>query len=205
MRHPPRLATALLLAIIALMPWPASAQPDTAASALAAVRSELNEAMAILHNRALPLAQRRAALRRLAERDLDLPWMAQATIRDHWSELTPTQRQEFVTLFTGFIEQIYLDRIQDYVDLNITVDKAELSAPGYAEVDGTVTNPDRSSNPITFRLEHKAAGWLVYDVALSGVSMVENYRAQFDRVIQDHGVNQLLNELRAKQQQLGGG
>jgi phospholipid transport system substrate-binding protein len=194
------LVIALMLAMMAAPRAGCANQGE--AAALTKVKHELSEALTILHNRSMPVEERRRALRQLAEQDLDLRWMAEATIRDHWSQLSPSQRDEFVKLFTGFIEQIYLNKIQDYVDLNIVVDRARAAAPGYAEVDGTVTNPDKSTDPITFRLEQSPRGWLVYDVALDGVSMVGNYRAQFDRVIQDHGVDQLLNDLRAKQKQL---
>ena len=62
--------------------------------------------------------------------------------------------------------------------------------------------PEEDDLPITFMLERRGDDWLVYDVAVEGVSMVENYRAQFNRVIKRDGLAQLLTDLRAKQRQL---
>jgi len=86
------------------------------------------------------------ALLQLAERNLDLQWMARESLGDHWNEITPAERDEFVTLFTVFIEEAYLTRIQDYVELKIDVRKARLLRPNYAEVDGD-RDPAQSRGP----------------------------------------------------------
>ena len=112
------------------------------------VKTELSEALAILHNRQMPEAQRCRALQQLAERNLDLQRMARASLGDHWNEITPPERDQFVALFTAFIEEAYLTRIQDYVELNIDVGKARLLRPDYAEVDGTVIQANQEALPI---------------------------------------------------------
>jgi phospholipid transport system substrate-binding protein len=175
---------------------------DDAPTPLAAVKSTLGDAIAILHNRQMPVEQRRRALRELAEHSLDLPRMAQGALDQHWSELAAGERNEFVSLFSAFIEAAYLTQIQDYVELNITVSKERYASPNYAWVDATVIQPHEEDLPITFMLERRGNDWIVYDVEVEDVSMVENYRTQFDRVIREEGLAQLLNDLRAKQKQL---
>lgn len=178
------------------------AESQVTKTPLATVNSELAQAIAIIHNPEIPLEERRRALRQLAESNLDLAWMARGTLGDHWSELAPNQRSEYVKLFTRFIEDVYLDKIQDYVQFKITVDKARALSPGLAEVEGTLTQPHEEPQPIIFQLEKRPDRWIVYDVAVEGVSMVENYRAQFNRVIEDRGLAQLFDDLRTKQKQL---
>jgi phospholipid transport system substrate-binding protein len=169
---------------------------------LVKVKTTLGGALAILHDQRLPVDQRRRALLQLAERNLDLARMARGALGDHWNELTPPQRDEFVGLFGAFIEAAYLTQIQEYVKLNIAVGKQTVVSSDYATVDATVIQPEEDDLPITFMLERRGDDWLVYDVAVEGVSMVENYRAQFNRVIKRDGLAQLLTDLRAKQRQL---
>jgi len=166
------------------------------------VKTELSEALSILHDRKMPEVQRRLALKRLAESDLDLSWMAQAALGEHWREIDDAERKEFVALFTAFIEEAYLSQIQDYAELNIKIEGTRQPRPDYADVDGIVIQPHEEDMPITFKLERRGNDWLVYDIEVEGVSMVHNYGEQFDRVIRQQGMPQLLKDLRAKQKEL---
>src|SRR5262249_4190761 len=152
--------------------------------------------------RSMPVEQRRRALQQLAERNLDLQRMARESLSDHWSELTPADRDEFVTLFVAFIEEAYLIQIQDYAELDIAVSKASLSSTDYAQVNATVMQHHEEVLAIAFMLERRGNDWSVYDVTVEGVSMVHNYRTQFNRVIERQGLRQLLTDLKAKQKQL---
>jgi phospholipid transport system substrate-binding protein len=192
---------ASLVIVIVFAAAPSRAAQDTQAP-LAKVKTTLGKALAILRDQQMPVEQRRRALQHLAERNLDLERMARGSLGDHWNEMTPAGRDEFVSLFGAFIEAAYLAQIQDYVELNIDVSKERVASQDYAQVDATVIQPHEETLPITFMLERHADDWIVYDVVVEGVSMVANYRAQFDRVIKRQGLAQLLSELRAKQRQL---
>jgi len=191
--------TILLLMFLAAATAPAAQQTP---APLAKVKSTLADALAILHNRQVPVEQRQRALRELAEHNLDLRRMAQGSLDKHWNELNAGERDEFVSLFSAFIEAAYLIQIQDYVELNIAVSTERYTAPNYALVDAIVIQPHEDDLPITFMLERRGNDWIVYDVEVEDVSMVENYRTQFDRVIREQGLAQLLSDLRTKQKQL---
>ena len=195
-----RCSASLAILIVLTVASSRATQETTAPSAK--VRATLGEALAILHDQQMPVAQRRRSLQQLAERNLDLERMARESLSDHWNELTVTERREFVALFGAFIEAAYLTQIQNYVELNIEVTKERSMGPDYALVDATVTRPHEEALPITFVLERRGHDWIVYDVAVEGISMVANYRAQFDHVIKRQGLEQLLDDLKAKQKQL---
>jgi phospholipid transport system substrate-binding protein len=190
---------AVLIAFLVVSAASAAPEPP---GPRAKVRTTLDEALAILHDQQQPVAERRRELLRLAEQNLDLSRMARESLGTHWKELTAAERQEFVSLFGAFIEAAYLTQIQEYVNLAIAIGAARNVDADYAEVDATVVQPHQDTMRITFKLERHDDDWLVYDVAVEGVSMVENYRAQFYRVIDSHGLPQLLNDLREKQNQL---
>jgi phospholipid transport system substrate-binding protein len=190
--------------LIIVMALATASLPATreAPAPLAKVKTTLGEALAILHDQKMAVEERRRALLELAERNLDLQRMARGSLGDHWNELTPAEHDEFVSLFGAFIEAAYLTQIQDYVELNITVGDERIAGPDYALVDANVIQPHEEVLPITFMLERRGDDWIVYDVEVEDVSMVENYRTQFNRVIKRQGLAQLLNDLRAKQKQL---
>lgn len=168
----------------------------------AAVVSAIHDAVSILHNTSVPVEQRRRELRSLAQRDLDLARMSAEVLGKHWTEMTPEQQREFVPLFEAFIESAYLGEIQQYSKLNIQVGAAKSESPEYASVDATVLQPGEDPIDIKFLLEHAPGGWLMYDVVVDDIGMVENYRAQFDRVIRTRGLGRLEAELRIKQAKL---
>lgn len=169
---------------------------------LAAVRGAIDQTVGVLHDQAAPLEERRRDLRQLAESNLDLAQMARVALGPHWEQLSEAQRAEFVPLFAAFIESAYLDQIQDYARLRIDVSTQSLSDPQHARVSATVVQPDEAPLPITFMLERAGNRWLVYDVAVGDISMVGNYRQQFDRVIRSRGVDELMARLKQKQARL---
>jgi phospholipid transport system substrate-binding protein len=172
------------------------------ASPRAAVVSAIDDAVSILHNTSMPVEQRRRELRALAQRDLDLARMSAEVLGKHWVEMTPAQQHQFVPLFEAFIESAYLGEIQQYSKLKIQVGAAKSQGPDYASVDATVLQPGEDPMDIKFLLEHTPGGWLMYDVVVDDIGMVENYRAQFDRVIRTRGLSRLEAELRIKQAKL---
>jgi phospholipid transport system substrate-binding protein len=167
-----------------------------------AVSAAIDDAIAILHNTRIPLEQRRRELRALAERNLDLAKMAENVLGTHWTQMTPEQQREFVPLFEAFIEAAYLGEIQEYAKLKIDVGRQTLDGTDYARVAAEVLQPGEDPIEITFLLERTPRGWLMYDVVVDDISMVENYRAQFDRVIRTRGLSRLEADLRLKQAKL---
>ncbi len=168
----------------------------------AAVVSAIDQAIAVLHNTAMPVEQRRRELRALAERDLDLAKMAESVLGTHWIAMTPAQQQQFVPLFEAFIEAAYLGEIQEYAKLKIEVGDQTLDGADHARVAATVLQPGEDPIKIDFMLEHGPRGWLLYDVVADDIGIIENYRAQFDRVIRTRGLARLEAELRIKQAKL---
>jgi phospholipid transport system substrate-binding protein len=158
--------------------------------------------MHILQIQGIPVEQRRAQLRGLAERYLDFPIMARSALGTHWQDLSDSQRSDYVQLFTAFIEDAYLNRIQGYLDLKFTFVGQTLNGTDHARVDTYVVQTNGETTRLNFELELKGEDWRIYDVEINGVSMIGNYRIQFERVINDHGFDALISQLSVKQKEL---
>jgi len=116
--------------------------------------------------------------------------------------MTPAQQQEFVPLFEAFLEDAYLGEIQEYSRLKIEIGSQTFEGADYARVGATVLQPGEDPIEISFLLERRPRGWLMYDVVVDDIALVSNYRAQFDRVIRTQGLSGLDATLRMKQTKL---
>lgn len=186
-----------------------AAQPARLASAdsrvndpLQQTRSLVERALAILNNPKLSLTEERQQLRALAEPHFDFDGMARLTLGYHWKSLTPEQRAAFAQVFKAFIEDVYLDQIQNYYGQNVDLRKETPLGPGYAEVQGQVVQKQAQPIDLSIRLRQVDGRWKIYDVTVDNISITANYRNQFNRVINAHGFPALLTALHQKQTKL---
>ena len=164
----------------------------------------------------MPLKIRREKLRELGAKYFDFNSMARSVMGYHWRELSPAQRIEFVAVFTRFIEDAYLSKLQDYSvkkvadelpSVNIQFTREAFDGPDYAQVYSTVTLKEQK-DPIELNyLMHLTDGkWKVYDVTVDAISVIGNYRNQINRTINEGSYDQLIANLHTKtsalQQQL---
>ncbi len=143
-------------------------------------------------------AERHAAIRKIAEEIFDFHETAKRALGAHWQQRTPQERGQFVQAFSDLLEQAYLSKIDLYngekvAYLGDTVDGDQ------AVVRTKINTRQGSEIPVEYRMHRTGDRWLAYDVAIEGVSLVANYRAQFNRVIRTSSFEGLLNRLRARQ------
>lgn len=163
----------------------------------------INQALQILRDKQKPVVEKRRELKPLMESCFDSTEMARSTLGYHWRSLAPDQRASFTRLFTAFIEAAYLDKVQDYAGQQVLFGQSRPLGEGYVEVDTTIVQAGNNPIPVTYLLEQLGGGWKIYDVTVDNISIIENYRNQFNRVINEQGFPKLMADLRAKQQQLG--
>lgn len=150
----------------------------------------------------MPVGQRRRALHDLAGSHFDFADMARSALGYHWHNLSEDQRVEFTGLFAAFLEDAYLDRIQDYSDLQVKVTGEQADGAGYARVGTRMVRPEQEPIAVTFSLKLEDRDWKVYDLAFDSISVVANYRNQLSRVINNQGFPALMSKLRQKQAEL---
>ena len=145
--------------------------------------------------------QRRQALKDTIGKIFDYAEMAQRSMATHWKERTPAEKKEFTSLFETLLENSYAVKIESYHNEKIVYLK-ESDDGGYAEVKSKVIAPKGDEYSLDYRLMQKGGKWMVYDVVIEGVSLVSNYRGQFNRIINNQGYPELLKKLRAKSREI---
>ena len=167
-----------------------------------AVRETLTQVLRILDDPSLKnpakQAQRRHMLEEIAAGRFDYAEMSKRVLGTYWKPLTETQRKEFVDVYKGFLSDRYAGKIEDYSgrkqDVGYLTERIEGS---YAEV-RTELRSDKTTLPMDYRLLVKDSRWSAYDIIIDGVSLVSNYRSQFQKIIRESSFEELVNKLRER-------
>jgi len=207
------LAAALLVAFAVSASAQTLVSPPTAPNdAMASVKTIIDQSIVVFKDKQISPPDRRTKLRSIAESHFDFQEMAKSAIGYHWKTLTQAQQDEFVPLFTTFIEDAYLSRIESYSveKINQQIQSSMIqfikqtnSSSDYAEVYSTVVLQDRK-NPIAVNYEMRRDGneWKIYDITIDAISVIANYRNQFNRVLNNDGYEKLVSIMRQKIQGL---
>src|SRR5256714_8489236 len=126
---------------------------------------------------------RHAAVARIAEEAFDLREMTRRTLGPHWQGLTEAERAEFVTLFGDLLDRAYFSRIAAYNGEKVTVLGDSIDGD-LATVRTRVVTQQGVEVPVDYRMLPRGDRWVAYDVSIDGVSLVANYRTQFNSIIQ---------------------
>ncbi len=147
------------------------------------------------------LGVRRVAVRKIANEIFDFGEIAKRSMARHWQPLSEAQRTEFVGLFADLLERSYISKIETYGGEKIQY-TAERADGEFATVSTRIVTKNGTEVPVDYRMIKRADRWLVYDVSIEGVSLVSNYRTQFNKIIQTTSYNELVSKLRNKQDEL---
>ena len=176
-------------------------------SPLTVIRTTMHEIVAILQDPAYQDPDqsqvRIQKVREVALPQFDSREIAKRTLGIHWRDRTEEQRQKFIRLFTDLIEKTYsstLDRYRE--DTEFFFDREHIDG-SYAEVDSRVRAPSLNKTfSLSYRLHLVEGRWLIYDVVIENVSMVRNYRTQFNRIINKSSYENLVQSIESKLKQL---
>ena len=166
------------------------------------VQSAIEKVTAILNDPNLKSAAKKSErierLRQVIFPKFDFAEMAKRSLGSNWQRRTPEEQQEFVKLFRELIENSYVENIDSYngEKVNIVGEKQEKD---FAQVNTKIVNNKGEEFAVDYRLLQSSGDWKIYDVVIENISIVNNYRSQFNRVIVKSSFEDLLQKLRDKQ------
>jgi phospholipid transport system substrate-binding protein len=174
------------------------------AGPLTEIKTTVNKVIAILNDPAMKsnAVQRRQALKDSVAGHFDFAEMGKSALGFHWKELSEQQRKGFVDLFTRFIQASYISRIESYSGQQIDYVKETMDGPDYAQVNTNIVQEGKEPIALNYRVKLEEGTWRVYDVTVENISIVANYRNQFNRKINNEGFDALMDSMRAKQEGL---
>jgi phospholipid transport system substrate-binding protein len=138
--------------------------------------------------------------KKLVNSFLDYHELAKRALAKHWEKRTEKERAEFVSLLRDLIERNYVKQLKsnlgykiDYRKETVDGDEAKVETVVKVEKKGKVTEI-----AIEYEMRKTASGWMVYDVVTDEVSIVKNYRSQFNRIIKRESYEALVKKMRKK-------
>jgi phospholipid transport system substrate-binding protein len=144
-------------------------------------------------------AERREKLRQVILPRFDFAEMAKRALGSNWNRY-PDQQREFVTVFKQLLEDTYADQIEAAKgDKVVYLDKR--AEKDYAEVDTKVISAKGEETPMTYKLHPVGSEWKVYDIVVENISIVNNYRSQFNRVLSNASLDELIKRMRDKREE----
>jgi phospholipid transport system substrate-binding protein len=159
------------------------------------IRSAIDQGVEILKKAKLENPKQRAQvidrLRQIVYPLFDFNEMAMRSLGANWRRLNPQQRREFVSIFTTLLEKTYADQIDLYDGQRVEYTGENIDG-NYAEVESRVIDKNGQTYSVAYRLHRVDGKWRIYDVVAENISLVNNYRSQFNRVIAKSSFEELL-------------
>lgn len=177
--------------------------PALAGAPTAFVKNILDEVMAIQNNPAMEgpahEAERAQAIRRIIQKKFDFPHMAQSTLGAAYGKLSAGQRQEFANVFSSLFQTSYTNMVLRFLKQETVKYGKETVSGGQARVNTTLERVNDAIQ-VDYLLHQQRGGWLLYDVSVDGVSILEQYRSGFAREMQARSFDSLLNKMKTQLQ-----
>jgi phospholipid transport system substrate-binding protein len=183
----------IFILLMCLLP----AFPAQGAGPLDRVQEEVNKVLAVLRDTQINEETKKEKLEAIYKEMFDEVEFSRRTLGVHWKQLAPAQQQEFIPLFREVLEKAYINKILAYKNEKIVFVKENLTSSNLAEVQTKVLTSSQEV-PINYRVILKDGIWRVYDVVVENVSLILNYRSQFNSILAKNTPEQMLAILRKK-------
>lgn len=141
--------------------------------------------------------ERREQILKIVDERFDWEEMARRALARHWKERSTEEKKDFISLFRELLERVYADKVEGYSWNKITYEEERIEG-NYALVKMKIFTAKEQIIQVEYRVWKKGDIWLVYDFMVEGVSLVNNYRTQFNEIMTRHSYTELVKRLKAK-------
>jgi len=170
------------------------------------VRETVDAVLAVLQDKSLQgpenTEKRREKMRQAVFQRFGFEEMSQRALGQHWQKRTPAEKKEFTTLFGELLERSYINKIESYTgEQKVLYTKETIDKDGYASVRTEIVIKRDANVEVEYRLLRRDGNWQIYDVVIEGVSLVNNYRTQFNNIVSQESYDALIKKLKLKLEQ----
>ena len=160
-------------------------------------RATIEKVLAILKDPSAK-SERLDRIRQAINPGFDFAEMAKRSLGTHWQRRTPAEQQEFVKLFTDLVETSYAGTIESYNGEKVAIGTEKLDKD-FAEVNTKIVTKQGEEFSIDYKLHQVGGSWKIYDAVIENVSLINNYRSQFNRIIGKSSYDELVTMMKSKQ------
>ncbi|HEV8721962.1 MAG TPA: ABC transporter substrate-binding protein [Candidatus Binatia bacterium] len=165
------------------------------------VRQTADQVLSVLQDSRLKSAdkqkERREQIRQIIGSRFDFGEMAKRSLGSNWQKVNNDEQRQFVELFTELLEKSYADQIESYDGEKIVYGRENVSQD-QADVDTKILTKKGEQISVNYKLRSAGNDWKVYDVVIENISLVNNFRSQFNRILANASFAELLKKLQSK-------
>src|SRR5262245_51675283 len=184
---------ALLALLLGLTPARAASE-----SPREVVDQTVNAAIAVLKDKGLSTAEKRTRLEQIVLAHVDFDVLARLVLAQSWNRFSDPQRTTFMAEFKHHLSLTYGNRIEDYRDEHVEIIGERDEVRGDHTVRTKIVRDGPNDIDVDYRLRARDGTWRIIDFIIEGVSLVANYRAQFQEVLDNGGPDRLIHQLQEK-------
>lgn len=188
-------ASAVIFILITIL-W--SSRAATAGLPTEQIKATVDQALVVLKEPRYKPKERREQLKQILFARFDFSEMSKRALGPNWRRRTPQEQDEFTQLFRELLELAYASTIESYSDEKIVYVGERLDGT-YADVNSKILTSKGEEFSINYKTHLVGSEWKIYDVVIENISMVNNYRSQFNRVISNASYEELVRRLKSKQ------
>jgi phospholipid transport system substrate-binding protein len=141
--------------------------------------------------------ERRKLIRKAVDERFNWEEMAKRSLARYWAPRTDEEKKEFIRLFGELLERTYMSKVEGYSGEKVLYEGEKVDGD-YATVKVKIITKKNVDIPVEYRMKKEGNDWLVYDISIEGVSLVNNYRTQFNSIITQSSYENLVKRLREK-------
>jgi phospholipid transport system substrate-binding protein len=186
-------AAAIVMALAAVA---APAQAEDAAAAV--VEKTTSGVIAILVDQSLSTDDKRKRVEDVVLRSVDFETLSKLVLARNWTRFSDAQRAEFMALFKNHLSMTYGRNVETYKNEKVQITGARTETGGDSTVKTKIVRGGTNDILVDYRMRQRDGTWKIIDVVIEGVSLVSNFRSQFQDVVASGGPDRLLTLLREK-------
>jgi len=195
------LCNRLIMTVFILVILAAAASVSVAGEPTEDVRKTTDRIIAIVTDPGLKEAdkaqEKSRQIRKVVDERFDWEEMSKRTLARNWKDRTEDEKKEFIELFGRLLERTYLDKVEGYSGEKVLYVDEKMQG-NYAIVAVKIVTKQETEIQVDYRLQKKGKEWLVYDISIEGVSLVNNYRKQFSSIMTRSSFKDLIEKLKSK-------
>ena len=196
--HLKHFAGRILIVLLMLFFTSSAPHADEVKEIHAMTKEKVDIVINILKDKSLSKNEKKEGILETIDGLFDFSLMARLSLgKKHWKSLSKEKRKEFSELFVERLKLSYLEKLDLYTDEEVVVDEARKTKKNRVEVLTYLVTKDDKKEMIYKLYKTKKKGWMVYDVDVLGVSIVQTYRSQFSGVLKKETMEQLMERMRS--------
>jgi len=178
--------------------------PSAAPTARGVIEAVIHDVLNILRDPNLTKADKLTKIRAIADEQTDFETLARLSMGRYWRDLSDSKRAEFVKEFEAYMSATHGKVFDQYVDEDVIVGGERQETRGDYTVQTTIVENHSEAGRrkdvahVDYRLRQKDSRWKIIDVTIDNVSLASNYRAQFQDIMANGGIERLLKLMREK-------